>query len=744
MGPSLLVATSIAAAVACGDDGGPSEGGATIEDGGDSEAVRADFGLDTRPTNATCKALARPPSTVPVVFNRVFNNVTLPAPMMMAQIPGDPSRWFVALRQGNIVSFPTTSPPNTPTPVLPSPFAPADLGSEGGLLGLAFHPKFAQNGRLYVTWTTTGGVNNLRSVVGYLTSSKTGNAYDGLSFTGYQEILGFDQTTAGNHKGGGIAFGKDGLLYLSFGDGGDGDDAFFHGQDKTTFFSKVLRIDVDNVPVGQKYGIPDTNPFKAGGGAPEVFAWGFRNPYRISVDRDSNQLWVGDVGQNHWEEIDRVDVGKNYGWPCREGRHDYLDMQQAHCPSTMGITDPIAEHQHVPQNSRAITGGRVYRGKAVPGFVGTYVYGDYSKQELWGLAIDPVTGEASPTRLNPSGPNANWVSFAEDNDGELYALGLNAGEIFKLAAAAPAGPSTFPERLSQTGCVDAADPKKPAAGLVPYGVNSALWSDGASKERWMALPDGQAITVKSDGDFDFPIGTVLVKSFSVGGKRIETRLFMRHDDGEWGGYSYEWLDDESDAVLLPSSKTKSVGNQTWYYPSRSDCMSCHSTAAGRSLGLELGQQNGDFVYPSTNRISNQLRTLEHIGMLSAPLGQAVDQIVAYPDPEGTAPIDQRARSYLHANCAQCHRPTGPGGGDIDVRFGTSLGATKICNVDPQRGDLGIAGAKILAPGAPEKSILSARPHSPAANRMPPLATSVVDDKGLTVLDDWIRSVAACP
>src|SRR5581483_5520627 len=153
-----------------------------------------------------------------------------------------------------------------------------------------------------------------------------------------------------------------------------------------------------------------------------------------------------------------------------------------------------------------------------------------------------------------------------------------------------------------------------------------------------------------------------------------------------------------------SSKTKSLGTQSWTFPSRSDCTRCHAEAAGYTLGPELGQLDGDFLYPSTNRISNQLHTLEHIGMLSAPLAVPVDEIVAYPDPFGTAPVDERARAYLHANCSQCHRPNGNGGGDIDLRFATPLSATKTCNVDAQRGDLGVAGAKLLVPGDPTRSI----------------------------------------
>ncbi|HEY8078098.1 MAG TPA: PQQ-dependent sugar dehydrogenase [Labilithrix sp.] len=772
---ALVVASIVAAAAALGacgddssgdnaqtDDGGPD---GPTGDGAPPPPMRSEFGLDSRPTNATCKPPARPPNASPLAFQQVYGNLTLNTPMVMDHIPGDSSRWFVAERGGTIVSFPSANPMQTDVTTVADVAALAgnainvETSGEGGLLGMAFHPSFATNGRLYISWTgnDTGscaaplgnyGGCSMRSRVGYLT-------YDtGMQkFTKYDELFVFDQTNATNHKGGCARFGTDGFLYLTFGDGGSGDDPFtgdnvvHNGQSTHRFFSKMLRIDVDNPAGGKPYGIPAGNPFADGmAGSPEVFAYGFRNPFRFSIDRATGDVWQGDVGQNQYEEVDVVKAGGNYGWSCREATHDYFATDMARCPNgTAGLTDPILEQQHVPNNSRAIIGGRVYRGKAIPSFVGGYVWGDEVQTKLFSMTIDtstlkPVFGEI------PGAPTASWVDFAEDVDGEVYAVALN-NQIWKMIAGnnGEVGPDTFPDKLSKTGCVDPANPRNPASGLVPYTVNAALWSDGADKRRWMALPDGATIAVQGDGDFDFPIGTVMMKEFSLGGKRIETRLLMRHDDGGWAGYTYEWLDDESDAQLLPSSKVKTVGSQPWYYPSRSDCTRCHSEAADHTLGPELGQLNGDYVYTDTNRISNQLHTLEHIGMFSAPLGKPVDQIVAYPDPFGTAPVDQRARAYLHSNCSQCHRPMGNGGGDIDFRFATAFADVKVCNVDPQRGDLGLTGAKLLVPGSPATSLVSVRPHElPGANRMPPLATSLVDTKGTSVIDDWIRGVTACP
>ena len=748
---ALMLALIGAWASACSDDD-PKPGKATdpnnppgVNGDGDGGVkpppVRAEFGLDVRPPNATCKAPARPQNTAAVKLEEAFTGVTFNRPMALVQPPGDKTRWFVAQRDGVIKSFSAANPAGDP-PVVANVAQlagrPIQQDFEGGFLNFVFHPKFAQNGRAYVSFTTDGSTPGMYgSEIGYLTSTD-----NGASFTSYTKILGYDRPRL-EHNGGGLAFGKDGYLYIGFGDGAVDANA----QNKNVFFGKILRIDVDNVPGGATYGIPADNPFKNGGGKPEIFAYGFRNPYRIAIDRSTGELWMGDVGHAQWEEVNRVERGGNYGWPCREGKHDYLSNDQAVCPSKVGLVDPLVEHEHPTPNSRSITGGVVYRGAAIPGFQGSYLYGDFIQLEAWALSFDPGTGEPTTVKINENGPVAGFSTFTEDADGEIYVLALFQDKVFKLVRGdtpdACAPPPPFPELLSQTGCVDPADPKKPAEGLIPYGVNAALWSDGADKERFLAIPDGQKITAKPDGDLDLPVGSVLVKTFSFGGKRIETRLFVRHDDGDWGGYSYEWDDAQKDAKLLPSSKTKSVASgPLWSFPSRSECMRCHTAAAGRALGPELGQLDGDFVYPSTNRVANQVKTLEHIGVLAS--GKTPESIVEYPPPFGDAPIDARARAYLHANCSGCHRPEGGAArSSLDLRYATSFADTKACNEVPLLDDLDIPDAKIIAPGSPEKSVLSRRMHATDAKRMPPLARHTVDPEGTKLIDDWIRQLKGC-
>jgi hypothetical protein len=333
----------------------------------------------------------------------------------------------------------------------------------------------------------------------------------------------------------------------------------------------------------------------------------------------------------------------------------------------------------------------------------------------------------------------------------------------------PADPTMPPMKLSATGCVDKVDPKKPAASLIPYDVNSPLWSDGASKLRWMAIPDGALVHVKdcmrepdsckpsaqggttpNDGHWNLPVGTVLVKSFSFNGKLLETRLFVRLEDGpegpQWAGYSYQWNDAQTDATLVDELGVHKtiVGAggkmQDWFFPGRQDCLTCHNKSVGFALGPETIQMNKSFSYGGV--MANQIATLEHIGLFDAPVRMRTPLL----DPAGTGAqtLEARARSYLHANCAICHRPEGDYQ-DIDMRMGIALKDTGLCEA-PNKGDFNIPDAKRLFPLTPSKSVMYLRMQAldKKAGRMPQLATSVIDPTGSTVISDWIKSIRTCP
>ncbi len=654
-----------------------------------------------------------------VTLAPALGDVKFTAPVDLVEGPG---RRFYVVEQRGIVKL-VSSNGGDPTIALDVSERIVS-GGEAGLLGLAFDPKFSVNGFAYVYFTanveTKPGVV-FQDVVARVTSSDGGATFDPSTL---KILLAVDDPFA-NHNGGHIAFGPDGMLYVGIGDGGSGGDPHGNGQNKDVLLGKVLRIDPHG---GDPYGIPPTNPFAAGGGRPEIYAYGLRNPWKFSFDMLTGDLWLADVGQNKYEEINRIVLGGNYGWNIREGRHCF---EARSCP-TDGFIDPVAEYPR--SEGISVTGGYVYRGSKFPALAGRFVYGDFGTGNIW--SVDGL-GETKGTLLTPS--NLKISSFGQDSDGEIYVVDYASGTVKQLIAAGDdtSAPASFAgERLAQTGCVDPRYPTRAPTRAIAYSVNSPLWSDGAQKDRWLFVPEGKKIGVKPDGDFDVPPGSVAVKTFTASGKKIETRLFVRYDDGSWAGYSYEWTDDQSDALLLAEGKTKALpGGGTWTFPSRSECFACHTPSAGFTLGLEARQLNRDERGNVLDRFAAVLET---------PIAKEAFPPLAAADTAG-ASSEERARGYLHANCSMCHRQgSGAGAATLDLRIDRSFLDTRTCNVAPQAGDLGLVDPKIVAPGYPGRSTLALRMRAPDDNRMPPLATRVVDEAGASAVEAWIRELGGCP
>jgi uncharacterized repeat protein (TIGR03806 family) len=312
------------------------------------------------------------------------------------------------------------------------------------------------------------------------------------------------------------------------------------------------------------------------------------------------------------------------------------------------------------------------------------------------------------------------------------------------ARAVPLGGDGLPGRLSETGCFDPGDVTRPLPALLPYTVNSPLWSDGADKDRWLALPDGARIRVKPDGDLELPTGAALIKTFRLGTRRVETRFFARHAGGDWSGYTYEWNEAGTDAVLVSENGAeRMIGDRSYRFPTRAECKQCHTDAAGGSLGLEIGQLNS--AMPSAPG-KNQLQGWADRDLFEGGLPAPVDQLPALPRPADTAaPIEGRARAYLHANCSGCHRPEVDMSGSVDLRYATPLAATMSCDHRPVKGSQGFgAQVRILAPGNPDLSMIVLRMKLTGAGRMPEVGTLAVDDAGVALVSEWIRSLSACP
>jgi uncharacterized repeat protein (TIGR03806 family) len=389
---------------------------------------------------------------------------------------------------------------------------------------------------------------------------------------------------------------------------------------------------------------------------------------------------------------------------------------------------------------QSTTGGFVYRGSEIPNLYGRYVFADFATGNLWQIPRDTLPTLTLGAGSQARATNLQISSFAQDTNGELYVVHLG-GTLHKLVPATGTG-RTIPTRLTDTGCVNPGDPRQAASGLIPYAPNAPFYSDGATKSRWLALPDGQRISITGN-DFDFPNGSVLMKNFSIGTQRVETRLFMRHSDGNWAGYTYEWNAQQTEATRVVGGKTVQVAGQDWQFPSESQCLQCHTAAAGRTLGLEVGQLNGDFGYAATGRTANQLTTLDSIGTLTPALSQPPAQLPVIPDPAGSAPLPERARAYLHSNCAYCHRPGGPVPSDMDLRYTTALAQTQACDITPTLDNLGITDPRLIAPGSAARSIVVARVNRTGADAMPPLARHQIDTAGVQLLSDWINGLTNC-
>lgn len=305
----------------------------------------------------------------------------------------------------------------------------SDRQNEEGLLGMAFHPKFKENGEVFVYYTTNKAPHT--SIVSRFRRS-AGNR-DVLDPASEEELLRIPQPFW-NHNGGTICFGKDGCLYIALGDGGSGNDPYKNGQNLGTLLGKILRIDVDRKDDGLAYGIPQDNPFVGKDGAcGEIYAYGVRNIWQIACDRETGDLWAGEVGQNLWEEILLVQKGGNYGWNLREGTHPFGSQTS---DDRTDLIEPVWEYDH--QVGKSITGGTVYRGRQVPELVGKYLYADYVTGKLWALDYDRA---GQKVRGNYSIPSDKLpvISFGEDEAGEVYFMIVspNGQGVYKYAAAKP-------------------------------------------------------------------------------------------------------------------------------------------------------------------------------------------------------------------------------------------------------------------------------------------------------------------
>ena len=700
--------------------------------------------LGPRPAVQTCRLPEAPPLG-DFDVQRAFNRLSFQRPIWFGTAPGDPQTIFVAEQGGAIYAFDDRQDVQPGDRSTFLQIAASRASNEEGLLGLAFHPAYAQNGRFFVYYSGVAAqcAGQARCSIVSEFSRQAARTADPAS---ERIVLRFGQPFS-NHNGGDLHFGPDGLLYIAVGDGGSGGDPNGNGQNTNTLLGSILRIDVDDPPAAvvngvevRAYRTPPDNPFADGrAGRPEIWAWGMRNPWRFSFDASTQVLWAGDVGQNAWEEVDKMVGPGNYGWNLREGMHCY--NRQA-CPCADCI-EPIWEYSHA--DGASISGGLVYRGPDFPELWGRYLFADFVSGRVWALQEQPN----GPAAVRPIATANSPAAFGTDAAGRLYLVTHANSSIIRLVRRADPGGQPVPRLLSQTGCFSDTAHLVPAPGVVPYELNVPFWSDGATKARHIALPVNERATFAAEGAYDFPVGTQLLKTFflDAGGnalpRRLETRILARQAAG-WRGFTWRWNDDQTDAVLLDGPLDEAVrgpnGAQTWHYPSGAECDRCHTAAAGFALGFRTGQLNRTVTYPSGP--ANQLSALDQAGYLQLP-GPPGD-FAAWPRTDDEArPLETRVRALLDANCAMCHQPGGPANAQLDLRFETSLAATGLCAV-PGQGDLGLVNPRIVLPGAPDRSVLLARMNRRDDAQMPPLASTQVDAAGVALVRRWIGGLARCP
>lgn len=702
-------------------------------------------------TSSQVQGAPEPPARYRAV--RLHEGLKLDSPVD-AQLSPDRKHWFITEQQAVIRVVPADGTATTSRVLLDlSTPERAKWDHRRNAYSVAFHPRFSENGFLYVFYRdpipdpATGRIVRFTVTAGG----------DGAPTCDKASAVTIIEWPSGeDHFGGSLNFGNDGMLYFPVGDGNGYGDAKLSGQDLSDLNASVMRIDVDRPASGKQYAIPTDNPFlQIPNARGEVWAYGLRNVWKMSFDRVTGDLWGCDVGQDLWDSVMRIERGQNYGWSVFEGSHDFRPERPK---GPTPISKPLLEHEHF--EARSLTGGFVYRGKALTELTGAYLYGDYDTGKIWGIRADgaKVTWHQelvdTPLRI---------VGFAQDAAGELIMVD-HTGSLHRLTAQDPAVIAAamakpFPRKLSQTGLYTDTARGVLAPGVMPYSVNSPLWSDDAHKERFIAIPGNGKIQHDKHSGWEFPEGTVLVKTFALdlvegdpsSRRRLETRI-EHLEQHHWRNYTYVWNEAQTDADLLENPKGSDLTlnvrqrdgrmrEQTWHFPGRAECTLCHTMPMNYVLGPTTRQMNREHDY-GNGVVANQIEVLNRLGMLQKPLkdGKANGLMKLVDPKDSSASLDERARSYLHANCSHCHTKWGGGNAYFWLTSDLPLDKTATLGTAPQHGDLHVPGAKVIDPGHPERSLIALRMAILGPERMPRIASSVVDQEAVKLISDWIRAL----
>jgi len=604
-----------------------------------------------------------------------------------------------------------------------------------------------------------------------------------------EEILfqQYDRSTW--HNGGALFFGNDGFLYICLGDEGAEEQQKISTQNiDGGFFSGVLRIDVDNDPershpvrrqpkaletppsgwgatFSQGYSIPNDNPWLSEQGAylEEFYAIGLRSPYSSKYDATTGKVWTADVGSNKREEISVAEKGGNLQWPYIEGD---LKSELHEKPDNLIGNDVPPVYTFTRDIGYIIIGGGVYRGNKFPKLYGKYLFGDFGHNYLRALDFQ----KAEPTQkiivnkiidvdaVLPEKPGVSGIHLLPNGDVLFTIMGkdhTSVGRILKLnqKVAIPDPPG----KLSSIGAFKDLKNLEVADGIIPYEVIAPLWSDRATKKRWMAIPNNQKIEFNAVEDWKFPEGTVFIKHFDLPltdeengpSKKLETRFFVIGKDNKSYGLTYRWNEDGTDATLLKVEKSDNIDivesnsvafKQKWDYPGREQCLSCHNKNANYVLGVKTHQLNSEIFYNDINAYKNQVEYLSEKGILDKNIRNANDYSKAYNINDEDADLELRILSYMDSNCAPCHQLGGVTDVSMDLRYQIPLIFHNTINVEVNS-QASNQNNKIILPGDHTKSELWLRDSSIDENKMPPLSRNIKDEVYLKYLAQWIDGLS---
>jgi glucose/arabinose dehydrogenase len=722
------------------------------------------FGSTQRVENTTLK-MPDTALTFGYTTERAFGDLRLPSPLAMRTPPGETNRLFV-VEQSGVVSVITNLAAPTRTVFL-------DLtsrvlsGGEQGLLGLAFHPGYSTNHYFYLFYTgrDAGSPDRLSRF-----QTSPGDPNRGLFNS--ELVLINQRDEAVNHNAGDLHFGPDGYLYISLGDEGGGNDSFQNSQrlDKD-FFSGIIRIDVDKLPSNLEpnphpsivtngmglanYSVPSDNPFlgltnfngaalRAEKVRTEFWAVGLRNPWRMSFDSATGLLYCGDVGQDTREQVDIIVKGANYGWNYREG----LIARPGSPKPPLGFmpTDPIFDYGR--NLGVSVIGGVVYRGHRFAQIFGAYIFADDGSGNIWALRRDGTNAVSVQLLAVDKDISAFGI---DPRNGDVLFCDIGENTIKRLVYSSEEKGAPLPATLDATGAFSDLSALTPQAGIVPYDINVPFWSDHAQKRRWFSVPDtNQTIGFSADNNWSLPTGTVWVKNFELqltngfpeSARRLETRFIVRTTDGVYGA-TYRWGSSTTNATLVPEEGLDEplqindggvIRTQVWHYPSRAECLACHTAAGGWALGFNTPQMNREVEVDG--RLENQIRSLNEKGYLNPPATQIETLRALASLTNADVSLTYRVRSYLAANCAQCHQLGGTAPGFWDARIKLSLSSAGI--IDGRLNDSGgETNNRVISPGSLEHSMLLRRVSTLGPGRMPPLATRVLDQQAIDLLTQWI-------